>query len=693
MKMGCKLLAVLAIAVFMTVPLCVVDSDADALDGLMLYEVDSYGKGVAVHNYGSSAVDMKDYAIADMPSLTGGEGTITFSSSLKVPAGSTLVLVKTYDSSSAFCSQEGAACYSWEDNTAGISASSRFNLSNTKDDVYLFKGSTIIDAMCYGSTAISDSSLWSGSSVAVCKNGWMMRVGTEDTNTSSDWRGYIPGQTTFTFDPTLQYDATVTPFTFPESGGVPVYKAVSDATESIRIEVYMLQSRNMMGLLAEKASQGVDVDILMEGNPLGYKSSLESAAPYYRHLVDKGVEIRFIDVGSVDRYSYDHAKFAVIDGDTVVVTSENWVTDNLNGTIRETSYTSTSEGNRGWGAVIESREYASFMDGVFENDWSTDYGDVKTFTEQYPNARSSTPYYSQPASWGSFPSYSAKVTPVLSNDSSYAALEYYTSNATKRLYCEQQSLGYGVGVGPLKMLADAASRGVDTRLVLGNKATDDPATSVNEINSKTGISAAVMSAPYVHNKGVIADDTVWVSSVNWTSNSFFNNRECCAAITSPEVADWFAYYFTKDFQQYYDYDGFRAYISELATEYDSGEEITATVTVTPEGDYTYTWDFGDGSASKTTYIPRTTATPAVGTHTLTVTVSDSEGRTVTLQQEYTVKESGILDSLGDYLYYIAIAVLVIIAAVSAVLKGGKKGKGSKRNTKSGKKKSSSKKRR
>lgn len=672
MKVGCFILATVVLAVAIAVPLGD-DADGARMDGLMLYQVNPYGcEGVSVHNYGSATVDMKDYTIADSrdPSK---EGWISFAS-IKVPSGSTLIIASNYTPSDAFVNQTGVSVVYYKGDRDGSDATmtGSFNLSNSGDDVYLLKGSAVIDAVCYGNGKIGDGSVWTGPTASKNNNGWIQRTGSEDTNTYSDWRIVIPGQTTFDFDPSLRFDATVTPFTFPESGGVPVYKAISDATESIRIEIYMLQSRNIMGLLAEKAEQGLDVDILMEGNPLGYKDSVTNAAPYYRYLVDKGAEIRFINVGDIDRYSYDHAKFAVIDNDTTIVTSENWVTDNMNGTIRDTSYKIDGNGNRGWGAIIESAGYAGFMSDVFANDWSMDYGDVKTFSELYPSSRSSEPTYNQPPSWGSFKPYAAKVTPVLSNDSSYAAFEYYASNAKERLYCEQQSLKYQ---GTVDLLSAASDRGVDVKLLVGSNATNDPDASAMEINSKTGIQAAVMTKPYVHNKGVIADDTVWVSSINWTSNSFFNNRECCAAIHSPEVADYFASYFAKDFQQYYSYDGFRAFISELETEYEAGAEITIGVTVNPDGAYTYVWDLGDGSAVRTTDIGRIVATPEVGTHTLTVKVSDADGNTVTLTQDYTVKDGiDILGELEDHMYLMALVLLVLIAVASAVLKPKKSGR-------------------
>lgn len=690
MRKGCMAIAALMLAVAIAVPLSFEDSDAGTMNGLMLYQVNPYGcEGVAVHNYGSTAVDMLDYTIADMPAVEGKEGTVTFTKSIPVGPGETLVVASDYDKNNRFATQDNTVFFGKD----GVKKSSSFNLNNSGDDVYLFKNDRIVDAMCYGNVTISDSALWTGGSVTIAKDKFVQRVGTDDTGTSADWK--IPGQTAYIFDPDRSYDATVTPFTFPESGGIPVYQTIESAQKSILIEIYLLTSKNMLGLLADKAEQGVEVRILLEGEPLGYSSSITETAPYYRHLVEAGAEIRFIGVADgkdFDRFDYVHAKFAVVDGDTTIVTSENWVTDNLNGTVRDTEFNS-KYGNRGWGSVIESDGYAGFMTEVFDNDWSMDYGDVATFTETYPKVKKLEPTYERPADIGaSFRSFNAEIVPVLSNDSSYDALEYYASKAIHRLYTEQQSIGSSyqkdIDAGPLGMFAKAAERGVDTKLIFSTKAADSNDSSktsalVADINAKTMIEAAMMTAPYVHNKGVVSDDTVWVSSVNWTDGSFFKNRESCAVIRSAEVADYFASYFLKDFQEYYAYDGIKAFISELETSYESGSEITVTVNVTPSGKYTYVWDLGDGSEPRTTTTNRIVASPADGTHVLKVTVTDSEGSSVTIQQEYSmVPSEGLTSMLEDNLSIVAIIILILIAVIGAVSKKSgsskKKKKGKKR---------------
>lgn len=43
----------------------------------------------------------------------------------------------------------------------------------------------------------------------------------------------------------------------------------------------------------------------------------------------------------------------------------------------------------------------------------------------------------------------------------------------------------------------------------------------------------------IHNKGVIADNKVLISSINWSSNSPTNNREAGVIIENADVANFY----------------------------------------------------------------------------------------------------------------------------------------------------------
>jgi PKD repeat protein len=184
--------------------------------------------------------------------------------------------------------------------------------------------------------------------------------------------------------------------------------------------------------------------------------------------------------------------------------------------------------------------------------------------------------------------------------------------------------------------------------------------------------AADMDSPYVHNKGLVCDDVAIVSSVNWTSNSFNNNREVGVVIQSKAVADYYAGVFERDFDRYYEFSGLSVNILTTQKTYELGKSVTFKVSADPSGSYSYNWDFGDGQ-TKTTSVPSVSVTPAKGAHVMKVTVSDSSGQKATASMDYVVVEPGEQEpesdgsgTGGNSLIYVIIAVIAVIGA--AVLK-------------------------
>ena len=685
--------AVAFMAVACIVPMASETSDASGeASGLLLYEVNPFtNEGVSVYNYGTSTVDLRDYRISDYPVIGEKEGYISFTESIKVEPGTFVVIADDSGETNHFVDREGVEVYRFGEN--GIEVSSGFALANSGDDVYLFRGQTIIDAVCYGNEIIDDPSIWaSDSSFSDKDDTFFQRHGTYDTDSEDDWFNYVYGQTQYWFDPDYRIDATVTPFLFPDSGGIPVYDAVSSATESLYINVYIISNKNICGLILDmmRENENLDVDILVEGTPVeGYVQNVESLVTLARN----GADVRMIGTGTDYRFEQDHAKYAIIDMERVVVTSENWTTDNLNGHIDDNVY-SGEDGNRGWGAVIESTEYAQFMYGVFQNDFSMEYGDVTPILDEYGNANGEEPYYS-PVDDAEFDSYRAQVTPILSNDNSFDYTEYFIESAEERIYCEQQSLGsyYQVteGDSPIAFLAKRAADGVDTRLILstGVKNYNDVELWINQA---TSISAATLTTPYVHNKGIVSDDVAIVSSVNWTSASFFDNRECAVAIYSEDVADFFADAFRADFERCYDYDGISVDLSGNDSHYAAGQEIAFSVNVDPPGSYTYIWDFGDGSEPLKTDQSRVVHVPELGgdsgaSFRLFVTVLDGDVIVGENSMTYSVGDVEVPTDpddpssgddpetgsfLSEYMYIITPLIVVILAIIGAVSRSGKK---------------------
>ncbi len=356
-------------------------------------------------------------------------------------------------------------------------------------------------------------------------------------------------------DPTY-YDAEVTPFTFPESKGTPILTTLSAAEKTVDIAVYYLGSEDIVALLCDlEEKEGVDVRVIVPKNALGIDITQEVSR--LKELVACGGEVNIINYDGCDekRYNYFHNKYAVIDNDTVIITSENWTESNM-----------SSKGNRGWGAVIQSAGYAEYMTGIFENDFSETNSDVKNINDAYPDIEKSGDLtYTIPSAYPTV-TYTAKVAPVTSPQNSKTALTQFIDSATERIYVEQLDVDdTNASLTEDSLIAgmvEKADLGIDVKYILNgiyetgsDKDTQDHHALIQTLNGSTKIKAAIYEKtkafPQIHNKGVIVDDKVWVGSVNWTESSFNKNRETAVIIDSAEVTDYYLAYFDTDFSNAY----------------------------------------------------------------------------------------------------------------------------------------------
>ncbi len=643
---------IFAFAVIILAP-CV---DADD-QGVLLYEVNVYGddEGVSLHNYGSTDVDLIGYAITDNPSKDSNEGIISFDSHLIIRPGETLTFADKAVDGSYFLNRH--TTYLDGDT---ISVSSNFALKNSGDDVYLFKGNTVIDSFIYGSATVTYVSEWSGQSFDA-RNGFFAERKDPGLCQASAWYNMRPGITEQFFDPELRVDATVTPFLFPEHGGIPIYEALSKAEESVYLDMYTLTSDNVIALLCDLARKGVEVNVLIPSSTSDYNPLKDGGK--LKALSDAGADIRL--QYNTERYVYVHAKCCIIDEKTTIITSENWTLGNLNGKVVTDPL--KGEGNRGWGIVIESPQFSAYMRDLFLVDFDDGYGDVKHYDQLSTDITPKTLTYRAPTDTVSLDSYRTEVTPLVSPDSSRDGMTYYISNATERVYTEQQSLGsYLLSDGyisPFSAVVERCKAGVDTKMILSTNVDQDDVSAVRSFGIQTG----VLTTPYVHNKGIICDDTVLIGSVNWTDNSFLNNRETMVAVHSEAVADYYAKSFQSDFAISTKDTGLTVTFSEPPEDVLEGNDVTVTASVKEQGNFTYSWVL-DGTPLYQD-IARISICPASGDHIISVTVTDAQGNVGMASDTFTVRTSGLLPDIGDidtmWLYALPIILVLVAASVAA----------------------------
>ncbi|MBE6525645.1 MAG: hypothetical protein E7Z66_03670 [Thermoplasmata archaeon] len=650
-------IAIAMIILFSAVPMVFTDSSDAAVknDGVLFYEVYvGDEKGFSLKNYGTSAVNIGGWTYSD------GEGTITIKSGLSISPGGIIAFVNE-KTDSWLCDTTDGRKVMTNDEQAGKKDSFNISASTSGDDLYLYNASDVlVDAI--GFKKESPVKGWVGD--AAYMNSALQgikRVESTDSDTKHDWTIYGESLTALSYDGTESVKANVRPFVFPDSGGRFVLESLMGATESVQVSIYFISSHMVIGVLSDLAEKGVKVEVLLENSPLG--DSIDNPVQLFRNITEAGGEVKYINFSNSNG-SYVHNKYAIVDGDEVIITSENWTAGNL----------SKDDGNRGWGAVVYGKPFADKMSVFFDNDFNGIYSkDLETKAKE-ENASSEVTELKY--SWVNVEKYTssiichdrvyqnADVSIYMSPDNTYKALLDKISKAEDRVYSEQMDVGAAwedlTAESPLKALVDASNRGVDVKFLL-----DGGKDLVDEINETTNVKAAsVKKSGYgtMHNKGVIIDDSVWVSSVNWTSNSFLNNRECGLFIESAEVTNFYLGEFMEDWNVSYSSNDIEIGYSP------SGEGATFTADI--EGPVEWTVEYTDGSKEVMT---ETSATLVLETtkNVKSVTVTGGEdgyGKFYVAQPEPEPENGGPEDvEIPEGAGFIAI-IVAIIAVIFGIIK-------------------------
>lgn len=538
---------------------------------------------IAITNPTSSSVNISGW------SLTNGTNIMSFPTGTSITAGQTLYVTKN---ASKFLQEFVTITPNFEygidsNTTIPQMISSISSLVNSGDEVILQNGSTIIDAVIYGSSTYSGIG-WTGSTIPAKSAGTIIvRDRTEstglweDTDSVADFdnlRVFQAGQSRFD-TPSFTFTGTVTPYTSPDSSYSTLTNLLNNAKTTIDLNVYEFQNTYLLTSLKNAIARGVKVRIFLEGQPVG--GLLDQSKYVAQQITNAGGQVRFIINDPTNerfkRYRFDHAKYAIVDGTSVFIQSENW---------KETGVPTTNTyGNRGWGIIVQNTNFASYVKNVFEADWNPSFRDSFPYTPGTaygdPSAGfipdTSNPTGSYPAL---FPSKNITgtftVTPIFAPDSTMLrekAILGMIRNAKTELLVEQLYIhkhwGSTTTGSPettpniyLEEVINAARRGVKVRVVLDSAFLDasDPRDNqytvqyINQIAANEGldmeaklINLSALHLEKVHNKGVIADQKVLVSSINWSENSPINNREAGVIIENTDVANFYKEIFWWDY--------------------------------------------------------------------------------------------------------------------------------------------------
>jgi phosphatidylserine/phosphatidylglycerophosphate/cardiolipin synthase-like enzyme len=357
------------------------------------------------------------------------------------------------------------------------------------------------------------------------------------------------------FSPATYENVTLTAFVSPDSSYEQFFFALASADRTVRLNVYEFTSTALSQPLVDAHGRGADVQVLLEGGPVGGISPEQDAL--IRTLNQSGIPVYIMTTAGDKKapYRFDHAKYMVVDGRAVLVTSENF---------GKSGFPAPGmKGNRGWGAYIESTEVARYFEDVFLSDISTTSPVPVNGARGTPEVPSSSPYAIEfPAQRFS----GATVTPVLAPDTGYLVDDLLASAQVtidiEQAYITNES---ATTLNPyLGAAINASRRGVHVRVLLDSywynieeeADNDEMAALINRIAAAEGLPLEAKTADIesnnlekIHNKGVIVDDkSVLVSSINWNTNSPNFNREAGVIIGHPGVARYFKDVFEDDWQ-------------------------------------------------------------------------------------------------------------------------------------------------
>jgi len=344
-------------------------------------------------------------------------------------------------------------------------------------------------------------------------------------------------------EPKTVGDKRIEAFVLPDAADASL-DAIQETDNRLYLAAYTLESERVVGELIDAHQRGVDVAVLVEGGPVGGMSDRQ--ADRLDELVDAGVDVQVM-TGDQTRFRYHHAKYAVAD-DRAVVLTENWKPSGTGGAD-----------NRGWGVIIESPKTADELAAVFDHDAGWDD------TTDWTNAREEIETYDHDTATGEFDQHHPPKTTTADELTILAApdnaLEYLVEEidaADERLLVVQPRIS-DTDFRLLRAAIRAADRGVEVRILLGSEWYDeaDNEQLASELRERADDADSPLEVRLaddtdrfgkIHAKGIVADETAVVGSLNWNNNSATNNRELSVVIEDPAVADYYAEVFDGDWE-------------------------------------------------------------------------------------------------------------------------------------------------
>ena len=333
-------------------------------------------------------------------------------------------------------------------------------------------------------------------------------------------------------------------FVLPDSPGIPV-ETLQRAESRLLLAGYTLTSRRVADALVAARERGIDVAVLVDGNPVGGLTRRQASV--LDRLTAANVSVTVL-TGEAARYRYHHAKYAIADG-RALVTTENWKPAGTGG-----------HGSRGWGVVVRDARVVEGLADTFTADSSGRDGVA------WPRFREgqSFEHADAPPANSSFPTRfpaervrTERVELLAAPDNAERRVVSLVGNATESVRVQQVSVG-GRSQPFLSATLQAARRGAEVKVLLSDAwyVREENRALVAWLNGVADSEDLPLSARVadpggryekIHAKGVLVDgDSVLVGSLNWNNNSARQNREVALLLHGESVAGYYRAVFRAD---------------------------------------------------------------------------------------------------------------------------------------------------
>jgi phosphatidylserine/phosphatidylglycerophosphate/cardiolipin synthase-like enzyme len=277
--------------------------------------------------------------------------------------------------------------------------------------------------------------------------------------------------------------------TQPEQGVAPLVRFIEGAHASLEGEVYLLTSPEALAALESAPARGIDVQLLLEHYPFGGGGPRPEET--FARLQQHGVQVRW----APRRFRFTHAKWLLRDGQVAWVGTMNWSAVAF-------------KSNRGFAVTVSDRPVIRQLHQVFLADWQD-----RALTANVSRL-------------------------VVSPNNARQQLDRLIGSARSTLDVYAEVLN---DPQTIDLLLQAAKRGVQVRLVWSGQG------DIGDL-ARGGVHVVICTQPAIQAKAMVVDGaTVFVGSINFTSASFYQNREVGLILYNRAVAAGLERAFVADF--------------------------------------------------------------------------------------------------------------------------------------------------